>query len=493
MIRFQKFLITLIFFPLFISGQCPSSEADFADGGTFSGPCSLEVGSVVNITGPVIWTGGVLDITGSNGSVYIKSGGSLTVQAGTININDGSNGTLNVEAGGSLTIDANATVNVADNIRIYGDANIYGSLLSEESRLELYAGGIATVYGGGGVMTTRGAGDNIIEGTLNIYGSMETSGDMEINGGAVNVYSGGELTIGDPVNPPINDNDLLVYNGGSFFVEEGATVDVEDDVVGGDDPPPYTASQATITINGDLSAGDDMQVFNTTPNSNLGGSGNITVQGSFSDDECADYEGDFCFCLGEGDLCNSLLPVELVYFKSSEKDNSILLSWTTQSETNNEFFTVYHSRTGEEFTSLVNISGAGTTSIPQHYQYEDSEAKPGINYYKLRQTDYDGTWSESEVIYHNKEDLDFNYSFYPNPLQKGQDLNVIVDGNNDADSVQLILSDVSGREIGVISAVKKSTAHYVATIDENVNESKLIFIRVEGRPDLITRLFLRGF
>ena len=90
MIQLRLLILAILSFPFVALCQCPSSEADFADGGTFSGPCSLEVGTVVNITGPVIWTGGLLDITGANGSVYIKSGGSLLVQAGTININDGS-------------------------------------------------------------------------------------------------------------------------------------------------------------------------------------------------------------------------------------------------------------------------------------------------------------------------------------------------------------------------------------------------------------------
>ncbi|MCP2043322.1 T9SS type A sorting domain-containing protein [Pontibacter sp. HSC-36F09] len=51
-----------------------------------------------------------------------------------------------------------------------------------------------------------------------------------------------------------------------------------------------------------------------------------------------------------------------------------------------------------EFDSIGHVEGAGTTSLPQSYTYQDKEAGNGVNYYRLRQVDFDGTESYSSVL-----------------------------------------------------------------------------------------------
>ncbi|OQA95593.1 MAG: Di-glucose binding within endoplasmic reticulum [Bacteroidetes bacterium ADurb.Bin217] len=96
---------------------------------------------------------------------------------------------------------------------------------------------------------------------------------------------------------------------------------------------------------------------------------------------------------GEG-----LLPIELVSFSAKQKPLGTLLEWETASEQNNEFFTVYRSNNGIQFDPIAQIAGSGNSSHSQYYSYFDASVFPGITYYQLSQTDYDGTISFSDIV-----------------------------------------------------------------------------------------------
>src|SRR5688572_28927701 len=94
----------IIFLPLSalvisLRAQCPANEADLANGGTFSGTCSIGVGTNVIITGAVIWSSGTLTLTVNDGDIIINSGGSLTINGGTVQAIDNNNGDLVVNSG----------------------------------------------------------------------------------------------------------------------------------------------------------------------------------------------------------------------------------------------------------------------------------------------------------------------------------------------------------------------------------------------------------
>ena len=87
----------------------------------------------------------------------------------------------------------------------------------------------------------------------------------------------------------------------------------------------------------------------------------------------------------------SALPITLDYFTASTKNSTIELKWRTQSETNNDYFSIYKSQHGLEYWQLVaNVQGTGNSSIPNDYNYIDPYPVNGLNYYVLMQTDYDG-------------------------------------------------------------------------------------------------------
>lgn len=102
-----------------------------------------------------------------------------------------------------------------------------------------------------------------------------------------------------------------------------------------------------------------------------------------------------------GPPCGTLacaLPVEFLSFTAkAQDDNTVRLEWATVWEEDNEYFTVERSMDGANFEALGTRAGAGTTIERQNYDWTDESPLPGINYYRIKQTDFDGAFSYSDV------------------------------------------------------------------------------------------------
>jgi len=85
------------------------------------------------------------------------------------------------------------------------------------------------------------------------------------------------------------------------------------------------------------------------------------------------------------------LPIELISLEGRAIETGNLVLWETGSEINNDFFTVSRSEDGVEFREIEIVAGAGTTNTAQQYSILDTEYSALVNYYELKQTDFDGT------------------------------------------------------------------------------------------------------
>ena len=128
-----------------------------------------------------------------------------------------------------------------------------------------------------------------------------------------------------------------------------------------------------------------------------------------------------------GDSDNNPLPVELSTFNGNCVENGTEIMWQTESEYNSSHFILEYSRDGEEW-SIINMQDAALNSNEQiSYYFFDENAVSGNNYYRLTQTDIDGTTETFEIINVNCENNESSYfTIYPNPS----------DGN-----IHLILND----------------------------------------------------
>jgi hypothetical protein len=109
------------------------------------------------------------------------------------------------------------------------------------------------------------------------------------------------------------------------------------------------------------------------------------------------------------------LPIELLSFEASLNDNgSIQLNWITLSESNNDFFTIEKSTNANDWQVVKEIEGNGNSTEEIRYQTYDHNPYTGVSYYRLKQTDFDGKYSYSQII-SVEVDKREEISVYPNP------------------------------------------------------------------------------
>lgn len=97
-------------------------------------------------------------------------------------------------------------------------------------------------------------------------------------------------------------------------------------------------------------------------------------------------------------MAEAVLAVEILQFDAYFAKGKTNVIWQTAQEKDNNFFDVQHSTNGSAFYSIGHIKGKGTTKEKQTYSYEHLAPSVGLNYYRLRQVDWDKKESYSRII-----------------------------------------------------------------------------------------------
>lgn len=95
--------------------------------------------------------------------------------------------------------------------------------------------------------------------------------------------------------------------------------------------------------------------------------------------------------------CAIILPVELLSFTAERNGYTTLLNWETASEENNDYFDIERLNASGEFENIGRVDGNGSTSMHSYYAFTDEAPLPGVNYYRLKQFDFNGHFSYSEI------------------------------------------------------------------------------------------------
>lgn len=121
--------------------------------------------------------------------------------------------------------------------------------------------------------------------------------------------------------------------------------------------------------------------------------------------------------IGTRNTFASPLPISLLEFKAIADEDDVDLIWSTASEKNNSHFDIEHSLNGLDFTEIDSIPAAGNSNMLKNYFTEDHAPAKSINYYRLKQTDFDGKISRSHVVAVQFNGKPFTYQVYPNPAK----------------------------------------------------------------------------
>jgi hypothetical protein len=105
------------------------------------------------------------------------------------------------------------------------------------------------------------------------------------------------------------------------------------------------------------------------------------------------------FTINGASPSNTALPVELLFFTAQvNQQNIVVLNWATASELNNDFYTVERSLDGLSWELVDIVNGSGTTPLRNDYSTRDLRPYSGLSYYRLKQTDFDGTFEYSNIV-----------------------------------------------------------------------------------------------
>lgn len=328
-------------------------------------------------------------------AIYARFAPSITgAQTGNITIATTDHATENIAVEGYGT-GAGASANVV----VYEIADYNGN--SARDYVELYNAGDATANLDGWILyeryTTSTATRSI---TLNATSQKNTSGSnylvLEPGEFAVIVYSDWSglktaYTIGDDV-AIFSNNAICNIDGDERYQLDSPAKGIMDNFGDWD-------NAATFSLTADKA------YERTLP----GADGELLSTWSSTSNKSYAYS--------PGSANANPLPIDLMQFVAYTNENNVVIEWTTASEFNNDFFTLEKSYDGIHFEDFKIIEGMGSTSQASFYKEIDSETNASVLYYRLKQTDFDGKESYSDMIMvrmNESQELNINTIYFSN-------------------------------------------------------------------------------
>ena len=379
-----------------------------AFGAIVVGDMAPVIDDAIDVLSGTFTNDGIINLTVKSTATANNAG--LSVGADAVTGHFVNNGIIEIDGGTSLTARA-----------VYVFSGVSGATtLTNNSLITVSNGNPANLF------FTKGTTVNGPTGTIN-------TGNGRINVNLYNFTNNGLIVSNYPMAPgvltgingtSVNDgffrtNSNLFSNGGGVSTNNGINMN---------DP-----AQTTIDLGGGCSttiggAGATQIWENIFSNAVGGGPGpNLTFMNAFPDVSSATINASgIDVSLTLTNLCAAALPIELTTFTAVRKEKSVLLEWETAGEINNDYMAVERSGDAKFFTEIGKQKGAGNSNMTLRYQLEDTAPLSGINYYRLRQVDYDGTTNYSKII-----SVNFNgttgqptIALYPNVVSKGGNMEI---------------------------------------------------------------------
>ncbi len=157
------------------------------------------------------------------------------------------------------------------------------------------------------------------------------------------------------------------------------------------------------------------------------------------------------------------LPVELLSFTATPKNETVQLNWSTATEVNNDFFTLLRSADAISFNEIGQVKGSGNSNTIKNYEFIDTNPLNGTSYYKLRQTDFNKKEKEFNMVSvtFEKQNGKTVFSIFPNP--NSGDFTIDFSGIENNHEVLVTLRDEKGKEV-------YNNVFYSQSIDHNLVE-----------------------
>lgn len=396
--------------------------------------------------------------------------------SGTFNID----GDINSDSGFDLTVTSTGVINLAAGVFVHGVFINEGSIIGNGGSLFVNSGenngflqindftqlsiDMGGIFSNGGTIEING------NGMVSNSGTFYNTGILEVNGQFSNGFhspegflsntgtikgTGTMYTWNNFLNEPIgiiapgNSPGTLTIDGD--FTWTFGTYEVE---INGPNPGEFDSLSVTGMIIFDGGSSLLNIVFGYTPNvgatfnimtssfivGSIIESDNVTFRGGNVDAIQLSYPGGNTVRL----TVIGLLPVELVSFGAKPQTNYVQLNWKTASEQDNRGFEIQRSADAHQWETLGFVAGNGTSSVPNAYDFMDKLPFQGMNYYRLRQVDFNEgeAYSPIRTV---EWDKDANaVHIFPNPANGEATVTIDMDYSGEA---SITIYDAAGKQI----------------------------------------------
>ena len=316
--------------------------------------------------------------------------------------------------------------------------------------------------------------NNVTVGSMAVWngGFLNQQGQMTVSPGNLTNLFQGRMNLAGNTNVPNGD----FINDGMIEIRSNATV-----IVGGN----FTNNEfvnmepsGCINVTADVTNDGFISLINGPGNAYIESGNNISNNDTWDTD--VDYcAGGFSNGLAHPANCSNcgILPVELIGFEGKLDDGQVILSWETTTETGNDFFTIERSNDGQTFEIMTTVS-SGSPVSGKVYQAFDVAPYFGISYYRLSQTDLDGTTQKLEtVMINNVEEASKHFSAFPNPFN--ETIRITTFGLEGA-PVTIQVLDLSGREVAR-KEVSETADFSVYEIEPGTLPNGMYVVTVSGK------------
>jgi hypothetical protein len=186
-------------------------------------------------------------------------------------------------------------------------------------------------------------------------------------------------------------------------------------------------------------------------------------------------------------LAGIVLPVSLGDFSAVKNTSGVLLNWETFTETNTAYFDIERSSNGTDFVTIGVQNAKGNSITKQSYSFTDITPASGINYYRLRMADFNGSYSYSKKVAVKNSSQLISISIFPNPASSVLQVQI---PSKQKGVASIVISDASGKAV-YRQQVLVSEGNNARSIPVASLANGLYQITIESNGDKQTKSFLK--
>jgi len=183
------------------------------------------------------------------------------------------------------------------------------------------------------------------------------------------------------------------------------------------------------------------------------------------------------------------IPVEMTSFSAVQLDGKVVLKWETATEKNNVGFTVERKSDNQEWRNVGFVKGVGTSTEKNSYSFMDNTASSGKYSYRLRQSDFDGTFTYSQQVEISLAPTEFKlFNNYPNPFNPSTIISYDLPKD---DFISLKIYNITGEMVAELVNEYQAAGKYSKSFNADANGKQLssgIYFAVLKNSERIQRI-----